>query len=215
MRMIGLVLTLILFGPSAGTPVPAPPGWRLTTPPEEGAFAFLDSTIVHGGRWSFLLARTDGDEGVVSLSQSFRPESIRGKRIQLTAWARSQEIDGYGFFWLRVDGKEIEDILAFDNMSVRTLRGTNEWRAYRIVVDVPTEAASVVFGAYLSGIGQLWVDDFSFETVSTSTAVTDLMVTERMDPVDRTVTISDSVRIARNRRIADSPASPRNLGFEE
>jgi hypothetical protein len=212
MRVIGIALTLVLVT-NQSIADPAPAGWRLSVTPEDGVVAGIDSGVFHQGRRSAVLARTAGEDGIVSLRQSFRPDSLRGKRIRLTAWGRTQDIENRAFIWLRVDGKEIEDILAFDNMWDRPLQGTSDWSRYEIVVDVAPQASSVIFGAYLMGKGALWVDDFVIEPVGQDVVVTDAVAIRESMPRDQAV--PDSVRSARNRSIAESPATPRNLSFEE
>lgn len=65
--------------------------------------------------------------------------------------------------------------LAFDNMMNRAFRGTAEWRECSIVLDVPEEADTILFGMGLSGPGTLWMDDVSFQEVGSDVPVTDLM----------------------------------------
>ena len=71
---------------------------------------------------------------------------------------------------MRVDGHD--DTLSFDNMNRRRIKGSTEWRLYRIVLDVPAEATHISFGVLLTGAGRVWVDDVTFEVVDETVELT-------------------------------------------
>lgn len=48
-------------------------------------------------------------------------------------------------------------------MSNRPITGTTNWNYYSIVLDVPENSAVISFGVLLSGPGQTWIDQVSFE----------------------------------------------------
>ena len=66
---------------------------------------------------------------------------------------------------MRVDGARKDEMLAFDNMQDRAIKGTIDWKKYEIVLDVPENSEMVAFGLLLSGKGQVWMDDLQFEVV--------------------------------------------------
>jgi hypothetical protein len=70
---------------------------------------------------------------------------------------------------MRVDGPDGET-LRLDNMQNRLIKGTIDWRKYRVVLDVPSEATHIVFGVLLDGSGRTWIDNVSFEVVDESVA---------------------------------------------
>ena len=58
-------------------------------------------------------------------------------------------------------------------MGDRQIKGTNDWKQYEVVLDVPQEGtAQVFFGAMLVGKGQMWVDDFKIEAVDKTVKTT-------------------------------------------
>ena len=109
------------------------------------------------------------------LMQSITPDTFRGKRVRLSGQLKTRDIVGEGVLWMRVDGTQSGQMLAFDNMSKRPVQGTTDWKKYEIVLDVSPDAASVHFGALLNGSGTLWVDDLQFEVVGKDTPTTDLL----------------------------------------
>ena len=53
-----------------------------------------------------------------------------------------------------------------------SVKGTTNWTKYEIVLDVPSNATLIVYGALLAGTGQIWVDHLSFEIADTSVETT-------------------------------------------
>jgi len=125
------------------------------------------------GTAAYLQGLKPAEGGSGLLLQHFAADDYRGKRMRLTARLRCEDVSTMGAMWMRVDraGKP----LAFDNMMNRAFRGTAEWRECSIVLDVPEEADTILFGMGLSGPGTLWMDDVSFQEVGSDVPVTDLM----------------------------------------
>ena len=106
--------------------------------------------------------------GFGTLMQSIMADDFLGKRLLLSAKLKTEDVDGAATIWMRIDGKQ-RDSLRFDNMETRSkdgvLRGTKDWSARRIVLDVPEEANSIHFGFYLRGTGSTWARDFDLSEV--------------------------------------------------
>ncbi len=66
---------------------------------------------------------------------------------------------------MRVVGAS-DQVLQFDNMSGRATKGTTEWEHYSVVLDVPPESASMNYGVFVNGGGQMWVSGLKIEPVS-------------------------------------------------
>ena len=111
-----------------------------------------------------------------TLMQNFSPKDYLGKKIKLSAYAKSENIIGWAGFWMRVDQKNVQEPLSFDNMFNRHIKGTTEWTKYEIVLDVPETASNIAYGCLLNGTGQIWFDDFSFEIVGDAAKVTHTML---------------------------------------
>jgi C-terminal processing protease CtpA/Prc len=82
--------------------------------------------------------------------------SYRGKEIKMKAAVKVEK--GIGQLWLRVD-REKKQTGFLDNMDDRPIE-SNQWNYYEIIGTVDKDAQQVVFGCFLRGSGQLWVDDF-------------------------------------------------------
>jgi hypothetical protein len=122
--------------------------------------------------------------------QTFKADTFRGKRIRLSGFVKSEEVNDWAGLWMRIDGPA-KEILGFDNMQSRSIKKTTDWKKYEIVLDVPELSQEIAFGMLLSGGGQVWMDDLKFEVVDKSVATTG------------------------SGKEAMSAKGPMNLGFEE
>jgi len=115
--------------------------------------------------------------GFGTVMQNSPAKKYLGKRIKMTGYLKTKDVDNWAGFWLRIDGeKQAENSLAFDNMkngkTDRSIKGTTDWKKYEIVLDVSDEATNIAFGALLGGTGQIWFDKIEFEIVDTDTETT-------------------------------------------
>jgi RNA polymerase sigma factor (sigma-70 family) len=159
-----------------------------------------DTDIKHSGNASGLIESTGPAlDGFGTFTQGIRAERYRGKRLRLSAYAKSSRASGNAGLWMRVDGKT-RSPLAFDNMMNRPIRGTTDWKKYEVVLDIPEEAENLFFGFLMAGGGRAWVDDITLETVGKDVKVTDLKV----QPTDQ-----------RSNQALQLPNQPVNLDFEK
>jgi len=164
----------------------------------EGYELGVDESEKHSGKSSGCIRSAETPGPFASLTQGFRADAYRGKRLKLSAWAKVADVENRAGLWMRVDGKE-RSALAFDNMQNRPIRGTSGWAKYEVVLSIPDGATDIYFGFLLSGKGRAWVDDIAFDVVGEGVAPTDLGLTP--DPRATGAT-------------AFLPAKPTNLGFE-
>ena len=53
--------------------------------------------------------------------------------------------------------------LSYDQMFGRNVTGTKDWGRYKVVLDVPKDAAYIRIGILMRGIGEVWVSSMTFE----------------------------------------------------
>jgi len=123
-----------------------------------------------------------------NLMQSFAADDYRGKRVRLTGYVKTLNVNA-AQFWMRVDSQDLKT-LAFDNMANRPVFGTVDWTKCELVLDVAEDAAKINVGCMLVGPGKLWIDDLKFEAVGKDVPVTDMPA------------------------VVNIPKAPRNLDFE-
>lgn len=119
--------------------------------------------VAHSGA-SSLRFHANGDGRFASSAVSTDATPLRGKRVRLHGWVKTDGVGapGYAGVWLRTDGGAD---MAFDNMAGRGLTGTNGWREAIAQVDVPADAATLVLGPILVGGGTAWFDDLRLEVI--------------------------------------------------
>ncbi|KGR76351.1 helix-turn-helix transcriptional regulator [Ureibacillus sinduriensis] len=152
-------------------------GWFLSGSSPYNYEMGIDHEVVHQGKASgYLKSKSvlDSTE-FATMMQSFKANQFVGKRIRLSCFIRTEAVDTYAGMWMRVDDA-MEDVLQFDNMSNRPIKGDTNWNRYSIVLDVPERSAVISFGIILSGQGTVWADQFTFDEVDVSTPTTNLEV---------------------------------------
>ena len=107
------------------------------------------------------------------LLQNVSADNYKGKRVRLTGTLKSVDLDKWAGLWVRIDGKNTKQHLAFDDMADRPVKGTSDWVKCKIVLDVPAAATNISYGAVLNGSGQVWFDNLRFDVVSSSVPTTD------------------------------------------
>nr|QRZ19853.1 hypothetical protein JUJ52_09570 [Virgibacillus sp. AGTR] len=116
-----------------------------------------------------------------TMMQQFKADKFIGKRMRLSCFLKTKDVDTFSGMWMRVDNA-FDDVLQFDNMSNRPIKGTTQWNRYTIVLDVPSESSVISFGVILTGQGIIWADQFRFEEVDKNVATTNLEIqTELLD----------------------------------
>lgn len=153
-----------------------PAGWKIRGPRvavrPEGLGVFTDHEISRSGVSASILSvdATQADWG--TLMQDFYADDYRGKRVRFSAWVRAWRVTGWAGLWMRVDTESKEEI-AYDNMEDRPITGTSDWTRYSVVLDVDEFAAAINIGIHLHGMGQVWMDDCTFEVVDDGVPLTD------------------------------------------
>lgn len=150
-------------------------GWQLSGSHPFNYQMGIDREVFHQGKASgFLKSVTVEEQGeFATMMQQFKADKYLGKRLRFSGFIKSEAVDGFCGFWMRVDD-HLHDVLHFDNMSDRPIKGDNEWNHYSIVLDVPENSAVISFGILLSGKGHVWVDGITFEEVDSSIPTTNI-----------------------------------------
>jgi hypothetical protein len=153
-----------------------PAGWKVRGPRvavrPEGLGVFTDYDISRSGVAASILSVDATSDDWGTLMQNFFADDYRGKRVRFSAWVRAWRVSGWAGLWTRVDTESLE-MVAYDDMEGRPITGTSEWTRYEVVLDVDEYAYAINIGIVLWGVGQVWIDDCTFEVVDDSVPVTD------------------------------------------
>jgi hypothetical protein len=169
-EQILVVVTLMLFGIAVkksgrSADGQTPKGWLKSGSHPQNYEMSIDPAIKHQGKPCARIRFTGKRAaGFGTLMQIFKADDFQGKCLQMSVWMKSREVKA-AQLWMRLDGANGE-MLGFDNMDDRPVKGTTDWKKYEITLNVPKNAAHIAFGAVVGGRGEAWVSDFRFEVVA-------------------------------------------------
>lgn len=168
-KVLFALSALVLFSFSS-EPETNVDGWFLAGSEPESYEIGVEEVADRDGKVGFIKSTKNKIKGFGTIMQSFIPEEYIDKRVKLTAYIKTENVDGWVGLWMRVDGPKKEgdkyrESLAFDNMNDRKIKGTTAWQKYEIILDVDEEAVNLAYGVLLSGTGEAWLDDLTFEVV--------------------------------------------------
>jgi len=176
-------LNLKESSPVANNSSKGPKGWlKMGSSPADYDVSIDQNEIFHGKPSCYIKSRKS-PRRFGTLMQKFKANSYLGKRVKLIGNAKSERLEEWAGFWMRVDGAE-KQLLRFDNMQDRPIKGTTGWTKYQIVLDVPDDSIHIAFGLLLSGPGQVWIAEVSLEIVSSDVPTTDLATVYPEKPIN-------------------------------
>jgi RNA polymerase sigma factor (sigma-70 family) len=174
--------TASLTPPPAAIPgvTPKPPkGWMKNGSANDLYEVGVDENNSWGGMPSAYAMSTTAPKGKFGgMMQSIAADAFQGQRVRLTGWIKTEDAAEGGNLWMRVDGKEPNKTLGFDNMANRAPKGTTDWQEHSIVLDVPPDSARLNYGFFVAGTGKMWVNGVTVTPVGTDVPVTNM----RKDP---------------------------------
>jgi len=152
-----------------------PIGWGASGSHPQDYDMRIDYAVKHSGCASGLIqSRVPTPSGFGTMMQMFNADSYRSQRLKFSGYLKTEAVETWAGLWMRVDGQE-NQMLSFDNMQNRSIKGTIDWTQYHIVLDVPENASKIAFGVLLAGVGRVWSDDLQFEVVGQDVPTTNMM----------------------------------------
>ncbi|WP_316845196.1 S41 family peptidase [Pedobacter psychrodurus] len=134
-----------------------PAGWDFTFGGQNPGEVKLDSLIKKEGKYSVSISADKKPPYGVVIDYPIK-RKLTGKNLMLVGNIKTENIsDGYAGLWMRVDGGDHQ--LEMELMEKQDLKGTNDWKEYRI--DLPYDAANATeihIGALITGTGKMWID---------------------------------------------------------
>jgi hypothetical protein len=146
-----------------------PRGWYLAGSKPQAYQSGVNDAQYNGHRVAFLKSVVPTPDGFGTLMQDFRADDYAGKRVRFSAMLKADNVTNWAGLWMRIDkangASSAPKTLAFDNMQDRPVKGTEDWKSYQVVLDVPNDATGVFFGVLLTGPGDVMMTDVKIETV--------------------------------------------------
>jgi ribosomal protein S20 len=102
--------------------------------------------------------------GFGNIMKTIKPGLYLGKTVKMTAYVKSKNVKSWAGLWMRVDYYTV-DVLSFDNMRRRAIKGTTDWTKHEVILFVPADATAISYGVLLNGTGQIWFKDVKLEVV--------------------------------------------------
>ena len=126
-----------------------PKGWQANGN-DDYVFS-IDSSNVKNGKYAATIEHIDGTSRFGIWGLIIR-ENYDGKRITLSGYVKTENVDGYASLLLRIDPEiGVKDI---------KINGTTEWKRYEVSVGMnPSKTRNFAIGAMLVGKGKVWFDD--------------------------------------------------------
>ena len=151
-----------------------PSGWMVWSKFQRlGVELLVTNKNPYQGKHAAMIHRPEGvkfGEITPSLTQRIDATPYRGKKIRITATARSEVKDrGFSFFRLAIE----PDILQsahngspplFDSLDEFRINSAN-WETIQIEAEVTEVANTINFGIYLRDSGTVWIDDVAIEII--------------------------------------------------
>ncbi|HRM12259.1 MAG TPA: hypothetical protein PLV47_04725 [Flavobacterium sp.] len=127
-----------------------------------------DKSLEHSGQNVFTIKSIKSKiDGFGSSMRTIKSDLYLGKTVKMSGFVKTEKVKSWAGLWMRVDFYKAQ-VLAFDNMQNRGIKGTNDWMKYEIVLFVPEEATSISYGTLLDGTGQVWFKDITLDIVDNS-----------------------------------------------
>ena len=164
----------------------APAGWFLAGSKPANYETGVDQKVIFNGHPSAnLKAKTDAD-GFGTLMQSISATEYAGKRVRFSAFVKAEGVTRWSGLWLRIDGprrpqNSYPEMMGFDNMQDRAIKGTTSWQKYEVVLDVNEKAAGIAYGILLDGPGEVLLNSANFEVVGLGVPTTGKSMTSMPD----------------------------------
>ena len=89
------------------------------------------------------------------------------QRIRMTAWFKTQNATAPAGLNMRIMDGHLNEIAP---VATNMVRGSNEWKQYEVIADIPAETQCICSGFRLAGKGKLWIDDVRYEVVEPAVA---------------------------------------------
>ncbi|CAN5555581.1 hypothetical protein BH11CYA1_BH11CYA1_08560 [soil metagenome] len=151
-----------------------PSGWLMSGSKAAHYKALVDSDVVRAGASTVCLKnKQDDPEGFGTWMTMNRDCEFLGRRVRMSVWLKTDEVGGRVQPWLRVDGPDKGNILAFDNFCQRSISSDTDWTLYESVLAVPENSTGIAYGVLLAGTGKVWMDEFTLEAAPDGAKLTD------------------------------------------
>jgi hypothetical protein len=141
-------------------------GWFLSGDTPDEYNVGEDKKVVYKNVSSgFIRSKRNHAKGFGTLMQQVDITRHTGKKLRLSAAVKTEDVKNWAGLWVRIDDAD-RQILWFDNMQDRPIKGTINWKKFKTSFTVPKESTTLSFGVLLVGAGSVWINNVSFDQLS-------------------------------------------------
>jgi hypothetical protein len=153
-----------------------PKGWLAAADDPPDYRIGVDRQFLYQGKPAvFLRSLVREPKGGAAVSQQFMARRFRGKRVRLSAVLRTEKVEQAVYLTIR---QENGDGARGDHAEAK---GSQTWKPYTLVIDIPEDADTIAFGVSLAGPGTVWASGFDFREVSRSVPLTEQRAPRNLD----------------------------------
>lgn len=171
LSVIAILITVLIIADNNNK---TPTGWfPAGSNPSEYEMGIDNSVFQNGQACAYIKSKSPKENQFGTLMQTISAENYLGKRLMLSGYIKSEDVNGWSGMWMRIDGESNQQ-LGFDNMRDRAIKGMTDWKMYEIVLDIPENSKTINYGVLLSGDGEVWFDNFELKEVDKNVPLTNL-----------------------------------------
>jgi len=130
-------------------------------------YGCLDENMGFPAPSAYITNKIATPKGFTTLLQSGWLEEFRGKQVKLTMDVKANNIANYVGLFIRADGDSTDQDLAFINsaMADNLITESFDWKEHSLTINVPNETVTLVYGLYMDGAGEIWMDNVQLAVV--------------------------------------------------
>jgi hypothetical protein len=153
--------------------------WSEACVPAKGLKMYRDTENVHSGKYSLAISNTHKYENTVCNNWAQNLQNVSaGSVINVSAYVRTETADSVNVC-IQCWGFESGKMLAFTSTNI--LRGDSNWIFLESTpVLVPAGTAKITVRAVLTGVGKVWFDDISINTIDMSNQIKQSMLSTKV-----------------------------------
>jgi len=134
-------------------------GWFLSGDNPDGYIIGTDKVTLHNKLPSgFIRSKRDETKGFGTIMQQTDITKHIDNKLSLSAYIKTRDVKNWAGLWARLDDKDLQ-VLWFDNMQNKPIKGTSGWKKYEVEFEVPKDSVTLSFGILLVGSGNVWINE--------------------------------------------------------
>jgi hypothetical protein len=163
MKALSLIILSIILNATYCLAEPLPRPWAHHN--QKHYEAGVTSNNPFTGKYSaYLRSREVESNTMGTLWQAIKPRPAWfGERLRMIVCVKTLGVKDAAGLFMRVS--TYGGWINYDYMYDRVVRGTTDWHQHMIVLDIPHDTSLIDFGVWITGKGEVQIDDFRFDVV--------------------------------------------------